>query len=475
MSATVLKVVVAGHTNTGKTSLLRTLLWDIEFGEVSDRPAVTREVEGAALLVDGAPMMELYDTPGLEDSISLLDLLESEQAGSRADGVDRIQAFLASQPARGRFHQEAKVLRQVLASDLVLYVIDARDPVLGKHRDELTILGWCARPVVPVLNFVVSGAEGGTGGGGGTGGISGGGGTGGWREHLARLNLHAVVEFDAEVVGPEDERRLFEKMKSLLDGHREALDALIEDRGRRRGELVRVAAGMVAELVIEAAAYCQTVSAEDQREMEQSMEEMKRDIRKREEKCVGQLLDLFQFRADDCLASELPIAEGQWGLDLFSPAALREFGIKAGKYAATGAMIGLTLDIVSGGLSLGTGTAIGAGAGALFEAVRAHGKRTMDRMRGLTELRMEEAALRLLMNRQLWLVHALLRRGHATMKPLELKGRGLEGQMTSLPEPVLRARTQPEWWGGKADMAWEECRAALATEFADRIRGFADG
>ena len=34
-----LRVAVVGHTNTGKTSLLRTLMRDVNFGEVSDRPA----------------------------------------------------------------------------------------------------------------------------------------------------------------------------------------------------------------------------------------------------------------------------------------------------------------------------------------------------------------------------------------------------------------------------------------------------
>ena len=51
---------------------------------------------------------------------------------------------------------ELKAIRQVLACDAALYVVDARDRVLGKHRDELEILGRCARPVVPVLNFTAS-------------------------------------------------------------------------------------------------------------------------------------------------------------------------------------------------------------------------------------------------------------------------------------------------------------------------------
>ena len=71
-----LKLAVVGHTNVGKTSLLRTLTRDVGFGEVSHRPSTTRHVEGARLSVDGEPLLELYDTPGLEDAIALLDYLE---------------------------------------------------------------------------------------------------------------------------------------------------------------------------------------------------------------------------------------------------------------------------------------------------------------------------------------------------------------------------------------------------------------
>ena len=58
-----LKLAVVGHTNVGKTSLLRTLTRDVGFGEVSHRPSTTRHVEGARLSVDGQALLELYDTP----------------------------------------------------------------------------------------------------------------------------------------------------------------------------------------------------------------------------------------------------------------------------------------------------------------------------------------------------------------------------------------------------------------------------
>ena len=175
-------LAVVGHTNTGKTSLLRTLTRDRGFGEVSHRPSTTRHVEGARLSVDGEALLELYDTPGLEDAIALLDYLDAlERPGERLDGPERMARLLDSNEARGRFEQEAKVVRQLLASDAGLYVIDAREPVLAKYRDELAVLAGCGRPLLPVLNFVASPQhreeE--------------------WRAALARLGLHALVRFDS--------------------------------------------------------------------------------------------------------------------------------------------------------------------------------------------------------------------------------------------------------------------------------------
>ena len=62
-------LAVVGHTNVGKTSLLRTLLKDSYFGEVSHHPSTTKHVEGAKLLVEDKTLLEFYDTPGLEDAL----------------------------------------------------------------------------------------------------------------------------------------------------------------------------------------------------------------------------------------------------------------------------------------------------------------------------------------------------------------------------------------------------------------------
>ena len=142
-SGEALKLAVVGHTNTGKTSILRTLLRDVYFGEVKNEAATTRHVERAQLTDSqtGEVLVALYDTPGLEDASGLMDWLEDNTA-SRRDGIERLQQFLAADIAQSSdalssnedYSQEAKVIRQLLASDMAIYVVDAREPVLGKYR-----------------------------------------------------------------------------------------------------------------------------------------------------------------------------------------------------------------------------------------------------------------------------------------------------------------------------------------------------
>src|SRR5690554_5462369 len=126
MNVSAIELAVVGHTNTGKTSLLRTLLRDPDFGEVADRPGTTRHVESAQLLIDdGTPVLILRDTPGLEDSMAVLDYFDRlVQPGERPDGPERIRRFLDSPEGAQRFEQEARVLSTVLTCHAALYVID---------------------------------------------------------------------------------------------------------------------------------------------------------------------------------------------------------------------------------------------------------------------------------------------------------------------------------------------------------------
>jgi len=431
-----LKVAVVGHTNTGKTSLMRTLMRDVEFGQVSDRPATTRHVEGATLNVHGQPVVELYDTPGLEDSIALLDHLETLRGDDRRlDGPELIQRFLSDAQAQpgGRFAQESKAIRQVAASDVALYVIDVRDRVLGKHKDELEILSLCGRPVVPVLNFVASPEAQ----------------TALWREHVARAGLHAVAEFDTVVLDEHSERRLFEKMRTLLDRHRDTLTTLIDERAKHRENLARASASVVAEMLVDVTAFRVMVPLESDPASATEVARLRQLVRQREQRCVKDLLELHRFRMEDVQAGDLPIVDGQWGIDLFSPAALKQFGIRTGSAAAAGAVAGFTIDAIAHGMTLGAATALGAAIGGTLGLAQTHGRRLVDRMRGMSEFACDHQTMLLLATRQCALVHALMRRGHASVKPIEMQPKAEAQTAKSIAKklpPVLdEVRLHADW------------------------------
>jgi predicted GTPase len=155
-----IKLAVVGHTNSGKTSLIRTLLRDDQFGKVDDAAGTTRYVEKSAVFAADDEVLTLFDTPGFEDSSALLQSLEdlSKTVQARLP-AELLGAFIMQADSFPDFEQETKVLRQSINSDVLLYMIDVREPLLGKYRDEVEILSKAGKPILPVFNFIAGNSE----------------------------------------------------------------------------------------------------------------------------------------------------------------------------------------------------------------------------------------------------------------------------------------------------------------------------
>lgn len=443
-------LAVVGHTNTGKTSLLRTLTRDRDFGEVSHRPSTTRHVQGSRLTVGGEALLELYDTPGLEDAIALRDYLDAlAPPGERLDGPARIARFLDSNEAQGRFEQEAKVLRQLMRSDAGLYVVDSREPVLAKYRDELAILADAGKPLLPVLNFVATArhreSE--------------------WREALARLGLHAIVRFDTVAPPSDGERRLYESLALLLENRRPSLQKLIEEQEQQALSRRRAGHRLIAEMLVDIAAYRRLVSDDDSL-MGDAMAQLHDNVRQREQRCVQALLRLYAFHKDEASAADLPLLDGRWGDDLFNSETLRQLGVRLGSGAAAGAAAGAGIDLLVGGITLGAAAALGALVGGAWQTVGHYGSRLLGKLKGQRELTVNDAILRLLALRQQQLLSALQARGHAAMHALEVETPEerlwREGR---LPRPIRKARAHPEWstLNGRRSVESSERQAQIQT------------
>jgi hypothetical protein len=436
-----LRIAVVGHTNTGKTSLLRTLTRDSHFGEVSARPSTTRHVEGVSLGIGATRVLDLYDTPGMEDSIALLETLDAQAAGARQrlDGPARIQQFLGSGAAAGRFEQEAKVLRQLLQCDAGLYVIDARDPVLAKYRDELAILASCAVPLLPLLNFVRDARAN----------------ESAWREALARLGLHVVVSFDTVAPARGGERLLYERLATLLDTRGLALLRLAEHHEQealsRRGAATQVLADLLIDV---AACRLKVAHGNDAAALARALDGLNRQVREREQAAVDALLALYRFGREDLDASHLPLSDGRWQEDLFDPTTLTALGITLGGGVAAGAAAGFGIDLILGGTTLGSGAAIGALLGGGLPTLKRFGRRMLrgvgqtlsSAVTGSRYLRVDETILRVLLTRQVQLVLALEARGHAAVARIALS-QSLQADLWqgALPAALRRCREYPAW------------------------------
>ena len=477
-SGAALKLAVVGHTNTGKTSILRTLLRDVYFGEVKNEAATTRHVEQAKLTDSqtGEDLVILYDTPGLEDASGLMDWLEDNTA-SRRDGIERLQQFLAADIAQGGdaltsnedYSQEAKVIRQLLASDMAIYVVDAREPVLGKYKDELAILSWAAIPVMPVFNFTDSQDAN----------------IDDWQTMLARRNLHISTRFDSVAFEFKDEMRLWQNLATMLT-HSEMLEQLMARRTENWAQLYEEANIIIADFLLNVASFVREISEDD--DPMPVLAQMQEAVRQSERAMQNSLLNLYKFYDNAVAATPLELQAYQQ--DPFDPELLKSYGIRTTSGAAAGALLGLGIDAAALGTTLGLGAAIGGIAGGLLSNTSS----IADRITGVKRLYIDPATLTLLATRAIDLLTALRHRGHAATDATQLIYSGAKNDADipnsdnlsngneesvvtpwpphKLPSELKKARGKPQWSSlssGKSEQA-QLLRADMAWSLASKLQ-----
>ena len=435
-----LQIAVVGHTNAGKTSLLRTLTRRVDFGQVSPQPGTTRHVEQVELRIDGRAAVRFFDTPGLEDAVALLahvNTLVGADGAPVPSRPERIRLFLQGPEAQASFEQEAKVLRKMLEVDAAFLVIDAREPVLPKFQAEIELLNSCARPVLPVLNFVSDPASR----------------EAAWREALSAGGLHAVVRFDAAAPFTGAERDLYNDLGTLLPAQRGALRDVTDFLQREVEARRQAACTQIAQHLVQAAALRRSVAAhefDDPGARAKAVQALRDDTSKLARRGIDELLALYGFRKDDAAEAPLPPMAERWSMDLFNPEALKQVGLRLGKGAAVGAAIGVVADLAVGGISLGAGAALGgAVGGALAQGWGPLGRKLMHRLQGVQELTVDDGVLALLALGQLRLVRTLEQRGHAATERIEADHTQLA--ITAPPPLALAlqaaqpARSHAEW------------------------------
>lgn len=398
-SRSLLNVAVVGHTNTGKTSLIRTMLRSTQFGEIEDAAGTTRHVERATIFAGNEAILNLHDTPGIEDSHALLKQLKSIGSQDKTlSAAETLEKFASTIAIDDPLEQEAKVIRQILRSDVLLYIIDVREPVLEKYLIEIEILSKAMKPIIPIFNFIAEHTEE----------------LAVWRKKLATFNIHASLEFDTVAFSFEAEKRLYQKIQSLVELHYDRLQKLIDHRAKAWDQLCLSAARRIVDLMVSVACYRENKHSQSESVVNSAAAQKLKDfVRKAEQRCLQDLLAIFNFSEKDIALQKIPVSNGQWQLDIFAPGVLKAYGLDVGSAALKGAAAGAGIDLMVGGLSLGAASALGALAGTSWSTFKRYGKEIQAKIQGAQWLCADENTLRILYLRQQHLLAKLMHRGHA--------------------------------------------------------------
>ncbi|WP_085247828.1 DUF3482 domain-containing protein [Gilliamella mensalis] len=422
-----LKLAVVGHANVGKTSLLRTLIRNSHFGHVSDRPGTTRHVESITLPLERNESIIFYDTPGLEDSLALYDYITHlVPTNAKLDGIDRLTLFLQSPEAENVFNQEAKVIRQLLSSDASIYVIDVREPVLAKYHDELAILSNSNKPILAVLNFIANSDQN----------------EKEWKNLLSRVGIHAIIRFDAIFPPLDGEERLYHSLALLVEPAKKILDNWLDKIAQIRDSLNQTANRIIAETLVDVTAFYEMAKLDDN----QAIADMQNKVRKREQTAINELLKLYQFDSTQESEESLPLIKGRYNSDLFNVDALKTVGIHLTKGFVSGATIGASIDLATGGISLGSAALIGAAVGSLMQTAKHYGSRMRYQLSGYSKLSVDDVIICFLSLRLIRLKESLNHRSHADMSPVRLsKLDKNEWEKGVLPKSLKVARRYSHW------------------------------
>ncbi len=352
---------LVSHTNAGKTTLARTLLRR-DVGEVLDQAHVTEIAEGFTLIATADCELWLWDTPGFGDSARLLGRLRRHSNPILwfvRQVWDRItdRALWSSQQAALNIRDQA---------DVVLYLVNAAEEPdeAGYVAPELELLSWIGRPIVLLLNQ--------------TGEADAGLETmaerrQAWRRHVERFEaVREVLVLDAFSRCWVQESVLLERIVGILPEDRRAdMEALEAAWNERNLALFERATSSLARYLAAAAGDREELAEHrpDRARKKRGMEALGERLERATEELMAALLELHGL--EGAAAAEIDRQLDAYavdGEDLLEP----EQGAMWGG-VVSGALGGLTADIMSGGLSFGGGMLAGAILGALGGAGLARG------------------------------------------------------------------------------------------------------
>jgi len=228
----------------------------------------------------------------------------------------------------------------------------------------------------------------------------------------------------------------------LLDSASSILNMWQTHLEQQRQTRQQTAKLIIAEALVDVTAYAEKAKEN----IESIAKQMQEKVRKREQRAIDDLLNLYCFSVGYDSEENLPLVKGRFSSDLFNFEAIKLVGISVSKGVMSGATIGAGIDLALGGITLGTATIIGATLGGLAQVAKHYSKNIKHRLSGYTKMSIDDAVICFLSLRLIQLMVSLANRAHADRRPIILaKLKDSSWQKGKLPKSLQISRIHQEW------------------------------
>jgi len=338
-------IVVAGHPNEGKSSILATLVED-DSVKVSPYPGETKKSRSFPIVIDNQEIVRFVDTPGFQNPMRILAWLK------RKKGVDARQAireFISRFEYTEDYKDDCELLKPLIEADVIMFVVDASRPIRNVDKAEMEFLRLLGRPRVAILNCKSENdswlEE--------------------WRVELRRY-FNSIFLFSAHKADFKARIELLESIKGidyeLAPQITHIIQAIKKDWFSRCEETAILITNMIEEILSfkSKKTFHGQLSEKEERKLKKSLlEQYKHFAILTEEKTFKQIRLLYRHRVLNTEMPAPPIIEE----NLFSEKNWKMLGLTRKQFLATGftvgAYTGAMLDLGHGGLSLGLCSLLG--------------------------------------------------------------------------------------------------------------------
>jgi hypothetical protein len=336
-------LVVVGHVNKGKSSVVATLTED-DTVPVDRTPGTTKRSGVYELVVDGAPVLRLVDTPGFQDAPAALEWMR-QRARDAGDRPRVVAEFVAAHRGDEDFADEVELLGRLGGDVGLLFVVDASREYRPVHEAEMEILRWTGRPGMALLNRIGDGDHGEE-----------------WKPVLRQF-FHVVREFDAHGVGFGERLALLRAFAEVHEEWRAPVERAVAALEREDAARLHRALRAVADGVLDCLGHVEKQPlrpGEEAGDRDDVLREAFHDaLREREARTRREVERLFRHHR---LGAEAPAFE-LLAADLFGETSFELFGLTRRQLlvrgAGWGAAAGAVIDLMVGGFSFGTGAVLG--------------------------------------------------------------------------------------------------------------------